>query len=397
MGFLPLSGVFLSRQFKGVSPRKLKPHILKNIGLTVSACKQRVLLFFLPMFAGMWLSTPEANAALVMSPESFRLDSIAQWGKFPRFCVDVYRWGDKFFNSYDSVYVQGSGKRWNVKFRTDSWLDIYNFRLVDGYRMDMVSQPSTTFGLYLTYMAVSVGYDLNVNKILGKAERTRKRFNLQFNCSLFAMEFQTISNDVGTTVRRIGFPDEMKGTNIDFRGINTSQWQLDMYYFFNHRRYSQGAAYYYSKIQTRSAGSFYAGLSFWSQRYEFDFRSLENELFEQLPDTWNYNYSVNNKNYAIRVGYAYNWVFRKGWCLGTSLAPTAGLRWGSVNRPGERHTSFAVSVQARLSLIYNLKKRWFFGLVGRMDGGLIYDKEHSLLSSSVTCEVSAGFRFDLWK
>ncbi len=50
---------------------------------------------------------------------SLSLDSIAQWGKFPRFCVNTYRWGDSFFNGYDSTYVQGSGKRWNVKTRID--------------------------------------------------------------------------------------------------------------------------------------------------------------------------------------------------------------------------------------------------------------------------------------
>lgn len=24
---------------------------------------------------------------------SFALDSVAEWGKFPRFCVNTYRWG----------------------------------------------------------------------------------------------------------------------------------------------------------------------------------------------------------------------------------------------------------------------------------------------------------------
>lgn len=27
---------------------------------------------------------------------SLALDSVAEWGKFPRFCVNVYRWGDRF-------------------------------------------------------------------------------------------------------------------------------------------------------------------------------------------------------------------------------------------------------------------------------------------------------------
>ncbi len=146
----------------------------------------------------------------------------------------------------------------------------------------------------------------------------------------------------------------------------------------------------------KSSGSLYAGLSFWNQRFDFDVRSLAGELFRNLPETWNYLDNVKNMHSALKVGYAYNWVFHKGWCLGVSVSPMIGLRKGSVNRPGERHTSFALSNQMRASIVYNLNKRWFFGLVGRYDAGLIYDKEHSLLTGMLTAEMSAGFRFDLW-
>lgn len=356
---------------------------------------RRLAVLLLPLVAGMTFSvTPQRASAISVS--SFELDSIAAWGKFPRFCVGVYRWGDKFFNSYDSTYVQGSGKRWNVKMKTDSWFDIYDFRLIDGYRMEMASRPSTTLGLYVTYMAVSLGYDLDLNKIFNGASRRRERFNFQFNCSLFAMEFQSMKNDIGTNIHRLGMPDDVKRVDIPFRDMNTSQWQLDMYYFFNHRHYSQAAAFYYSKIQMRSSGSMYAGLSFSKQKYDFNFSSLEDELFRQIPETWNYLYDVENMNYALKIGYAYNWVFHKGWCLGVSASPIIGLRHGWVNRPGERGWSFALNNQLRGSLIYNLQKRWFFGVVGRWDAGLLYDKEHTMMASAVTVEMSAGFRFDLW-
>ena len=41
---------------------------------------------------GAALAAPQRADAL-----SLDVDSIAAWGKFPRFCMDVYRWGDKFF------------------------------------------------------------------------------------------------------------------------------------------------------------------------------------------------------------------------------------------------------------------------------------------------------------
>ena len=51
-------------------------------------------LLFLVLLA--FLSCGSAQAL------SFNLDSIAEWGKFPRFVVNTYRWGDKFFNGYGS-------------------------------------------------------------------------------------------------------------------------------------------------------------------------------------------------------------------------------------------------------------------------------------------------------
>ena len=281
---------------------------------------------------------------------SFALDSIAEWGKFPRFCVNVYRWGDRFFNSYDSTYVQGSGKRWNIKFKGDSWLDGYNFRFVtDGYRMQMVSRPSTTVGFSLTY-----------------------------------------------TVHRMGMPDDVKKVHFDFNGINTQVWQLSLYYFFNHKHYSQGAAFYYSKIQQKSSGTMFAGLTFSGQQYSFDFSPLLAEEQPHLPEDWGNTYNVRTRNYGLRVGYAYNWVFHRGWTLGLSAAPVVGLRKGYINIPGEDGKSFYLSGSGRISLVYNHKKRWFYGLVAKANSDLIYDKEHSLLASNYSFELSAGFRFDLW-
>ncbi len=343
------------------------------------------------IFCGSLFVTPEARAI------SFALDSIAEWGKFPRFCVNVYRWGDKFFNSYDSAYVQGSGKRWNIKLKGDSWLDLYDFKFAtDGYRMAMVSRPSTTAGFYLTYMAVSVGYDMNVSKYFGGSTEARKRFNAQFNCSLFAAEYSFNTNNIGTTIVRMGPPGASAHTHIDFRGIDTNSWYVSLYYFFNHKRYSQGAAFYYSKIQTRSSGTLYAGLQMSGQQFNFDFSELSTEDQPRLPEAWNKHYSVRNKNYGLQIGYAYNWVFHRGWVLGVSVAPVAGLRKGYINIPGENGNSFFLSGQMRTSVIYNLKRKWFFGLVGRANSDMIYDKEHSLIASNLSFEASVGFRFDLW-
>lgn len=359
---------------------------------TASACRRKSLVRCISVV----LLLLAASGATQARALSLKLDSIAEWGKFPRFCVNTYRWGSNFFNSYDSTYVEGSGKLFNVKSHVESWTDTYDFRFQNGSRMDMLSHPTTSLGFYLTYMAVSVGYDMNMGRLFGGESRARQKFNFQFNCSLFAVDYYFIHNDVGTTIRSITTNNENEKLNLDFSGIDTRMWGVDLYYFFNHKHYSQAAAFAYSKIQKRSSGSPYAGLSFWGQDYKFDFQELADIKDPDTPISWNYKYNVKNKNYAFKVGYGYNWVFKPGFALCVSEAPSIGIRVGYINNPNDKRTTLSLINRARLSLVYNHKKRWFFGFVGNFDANLIYDKEHTLISNNLTFDFSAGYRFNIW-
>ena len=50
----------------------------------------------------MFVPVPQAQA------EFLSLDTIASWGKLPRFCINTYRWGDKFFNGTAHANVVGT-------------------------------------------------------------------------------------------------------------------------------------------------------------------------------------------------------------------------------------------------------------------------------------------------
>ena len=322
---------------------------------------------------------------------SFALDSIAEWGKFPRFCVGVYRWGDKFFNTYDSTYVRGTGFKFNGKVTADSWMDVYNFRIPESRNIYMHSDASTSMGLYLTYLAVSVGYDVNFSKLFGGPDRSRQRLRFGFNCALFAAEAYLSKNDVGAKMTRFGD----YRPNLNFDGINNESWGLDVYYFFNNKRYAEAAAFNYSKIQLKSQGSLCAGLSIYSQKLDFNFASLPEFMLEQLPDTWpDYRYRVDTNNYAVRFGYGYNWVFHPGWLLGVSETPIVGARKGFIN--GE-YDKWSVSLYNRfkLALVWN-HKRWFAGMTTRFDAAVISDKQTFYAGGVLSFEAAVGYRFNLW-
>ena len=326
------------------------------------------------------------------SAELFNLDSVAAWGRFPKFCVDTYRWGDRFFNSYDTLYVVGSGYKFNGKIVTDSWLNYYHFQLPDGRPMDMMSDPSTSLGAYLTYLAVSVGYDVNVKKLFGGEGRVRNRYQFGFDCALLSVEMYWMDDKVGTRLRRFG---GLKGINIPFNDVSVGSYGVDVYYFFNHKRYSQPAGFGYSRIQRRSQGSFYAGLSYYSQKFDFDFSGLPSYLLESLKDFWHdTHYKVQTKNYGFRLGYGYNWVFRPNWVWANSFSPTVGVATGYINSDTE-DTNMSLYLRMKSSLVWN-HGEWFVGVIGKVNTAIISSRKTVFTGNEMSIQAAVGYRFNLW-
>lgn len=328
---------------------------------------------------------------------SFDLDSIAAMGRFPRFCVNTYRWGDKFFNGYDTTYVDGTGYKWNVKLRTESWTDYYNLHFENDTEMSMISNPSTSVGLYLTYMAVSLGYDMNVSKYFDGHEEARRRWNFGFNCMLFSANLYFLQNDVGTHISTLRQPgNDTFHPDIEYKGIDNTSWGFDLAYFFTHRRYSHAAAFNFSRIQKRSGGSFFAGFSFNRVKYNFDFNNLPDDISSALPpDLPDNSYSVNARNYILSGGYGFNWVFARHWLMGVSCTLMAGLSDGYYEDTTHKKTTFSAMNRGEFSVIWN-NKHWFAGVIGNVRLGMLRDHKRSLLSSVINMEVSLGYRFNLW-
>ena len=329
---------------------------------------------------------------------SLSLDSIAEMGKFPHFCIDVYRWGDKFFNTYDTAYVEGTGYKFNIKNRTETWSDRYLFRLPDDYEMRMASNLNTSSGFYITYLAVSIGYDINISKILGSKERSRNRFMFQFSCALFTAELNWVSNNVATRIRSFGEVGDTQPLNYNFEGINTNMFSATAVYYFNNKKYSQASAFNYSRIQKRNQGSFFVGFNYWTQDFSFDFASLPQSIKSELPPSWaefDFKYKSLNRNYALAVGYGYNWVPKKNWVVGISESPSFGLKSGHINYiEGEKY-SFSLFNRVRGSVVWN-HNHWFAGGIVKVDNTLVYDKDHALLNTVINGEISVGYRFNLW-
>ena len=193
------------------------------------------------------------------------------------------------------------------------------------------------------------------------------------------------------TIGRFGDYNNKRPAKKKFDGLSRVSSGFDMYYFFNHRKYSQAAAYSYSKIQKRSAGSFIAGFLVATQDIDIDFSLLPEDMKEYLPE-WDEQYTYHYRSYSFLLGYAYNWVFHHNWLFNITMAPSVGWRHSFDDSVDGKRNMFALDLRGRLGLVYNVG-HFFYGLQLLVDGHFYHSQDHNFINSLQDLTLSVGVRF----
>lgn len=312
--------------------------------------------------------------------------------KFARFCLKVYNWGDRTFNSYDRRYVVSTGKNWKIIGKSYNWAQCYLLTFSEKESIRMISDIYCDIGAHLCFMAVSVGYDFNANNIFGQPASTRSNFEFNFTCALFAANYQRTSTKGGTRITQFGTFDLGKKGYFDFDGVSQSGYGLDLYYFFNHRKYSQAAAYCYSKYQLKSAGSLIMGFNHTHQEVDLDFSMLPAVMLDNLPgDHDHYNFKHNN--YDVMCGYAYNWVLKpRKWLINGTILPSVGYKHSYEGSTEGRKNMFSANIRGMFSVVYN-NRSLFVSLSGRFDGHTYFGEGYNFFNSTESVTLNVGARF----
>jgi len=318
-------------------------------------------------------------------------DTTVIYPKFLRFCLNVYKWADRTFNSYDTTYVQGTGKRWKARILSDNWMDSYYINPGKKIPIRMMSDPYANIGAYIQYMAVSIGYSFDVRNLIDGGAIDHKKFEYTFNCARFNIEGHYWENNGSTYIRTFG--DYNKGHLIKkrFDGVKLTDIEVYGYYIFNHRKFSLGAAYNFSKFQRKSAGSFVAGFGYNNINVGIDFSKLPEELLPHLgvpPENYRFHY----RSYSIIGGYTFNWVINRQLLYNIALFPGVGINRTYADDHGGSATTCAFNVRALSSLTYNLK-RFFICAVAKLDGNWYISGSNTLFSSVENLQLSVGVRF----
>lgn len=323
------------------------------------------------------------SAHLSVKPERKGRNIFAAVGRFFGRVIDA-------FDDVDTNYIHRIDYNFTAMVQATTNFERYMIGTDDYSEYMAFSQrPDLRFGPYLGYRWLFLGYTYDMTS-LGKAARKRGS-KIEFSIYTSMIGIDLIYRRTGSDffLRRVkGLGEEARqyeGSDIDDY-ISTNVMGLNLYYTFNHRKFSNPAMYSQSAVQRRSAGSWQLGFSITSQRIDFDYLALPKALFSQAENnTWHTLERVKYLDLSINFGYAYNWVFARNWCAGISLQPAIGYKKASTKmavmedpiqkeEDTDNNSSFLNKISdvfllrgnvnfdftARVGFVYN-NGRWFIG------------------------------------
>lgn len=209
---------------------------------------------------------------------------------------------------YDTAYIAKPGQRWTVKVGVNASGNDLNMRgNVDGqpFRAELEAQMKTTSSVNVSYRGVSLGLSLNPAKLAGKNkdyELNANAYGNRLGADLLVTSAKTFSGDMehGGTV------SETAPGQVSVKSI-----QANVYYSFNHRRFSFPAAFTQSQVQKRSCGSWLIGLSALGGRVKSEDGAMPGSGPMRLSFV----------NVGLGAGYAHNFVLGGKWLLHISAIP----------------------------------------------------------------------------
>lgn len=352
-------------------------------------------LLILIVVSGLWAKADNWVQQLIHTGFHINDPSI-QYPKFPRFCLKVYNWGDRTFNTYNPDYVVGSGCNWKAYTEADAWMQNYDylFDLSQGLknRVTMRSHTNYDLGVRLSFMAVSVGYTWNVNKLAHVNHAPRSAFDFSFSCALFTAELHTQHTEGNVSISHFGEYNDGHDVSIPINDVDNRLFYVRGYYFFNHRNFSEGAVYKFNKYQKRSAGSWLLGVSYTRQKIGIDFSSLPDDVLAFRPESLPLQTNFNFHDFDVLGGYSYNWVMPHNWVANLTFYPAVGYKRSLLTDKKTPEEMVSLNVNGRFGITYN-HRAIFASLQGRYRGSFVFNSDYSFVNSTTQFSIIVGARF----
>lgn len=286
----------------------------------------------------------------------------------------------KKFSQVDTNYIERQHYDYTFMIQSTTTYESYTMGTSDNQVIELSPDLSVKVGPYVGWRWVFLGYTLDLTHVSNghrKHDVTASFYSNQVGVDLF---YRTLGS--GFKIRKMKMGHGINTApmrDVPFNGFEASVKGFNLYYIFNHRRFSYPAAFSQSTNQRRSCGSWLAGFSFTKHDIHFDHdemaRLLRNRVGEHAVVVHDSILSPGKTHYtdiSLSAGYAYNWVFAHNWLAAISFSAALGYKRSSGTSLRERISWKDFTVKnynldgiGRMAIVWN-NTRWYAGMNGVM-------------------------------
>ena len=282
------------------------------------------------------------------------------------------------FTYIDTNYVEPQHYNWSVMLQGTYNYDFYRLGTRGDNRQSITFAPTPTMkvGPYFGWRWLFFGYTWDVRQV--EVSKNSQTIDFSFYSAQIGADIHYRHTGSDYKIRDVKLGN---GVNTDaledvpFDGISVGITGANIYYIFNHKRFSYPAAFNQSTCQKISCGSWMAGLGYLHNTLEFDHKKLERLIEQRLPnqnvrlDSALMFKEVTYLDISASVGYAYNWVFARNWLFGASLSLALAYKQTksvadesiiNVDGKGFKISNINFDGIGRFGLVWN-DTRWYAG------------------------------------
>lgn len=311
------------------------------------------------------------------------------------------------FDRLDTAYIEPQHYIFTVMMQATHTYDIYTLSSSGDNRQTVTFAPDMTLkvGPYVGWKWFFAGYTFELDNI--SFNKLKQEFDLSIYSSQIGVDLFYRRTGSNYKLRNADFGediDERPLNNVAFDGLKAGITGFNLYYIFNHGRFSYPAAFAQSTIQKVSCGSWMGGIGFTKNSIELDYDKLQRLVGERLGravalDSGLLFRKVSYNDLNFSVGYAYNWVFAPRWLFASSVQGALAYKrsTGDVEDNVIQDFSFEnVNIDGigRFGLVYN-NMRWYAGASVILH---TYNYRKSRFSTNNTfgsLNIYAGYNFGL--
>lgn len=279
----------------------------------------------------------------------------------------------KEFNNIDTNYIEPQHYNFTIMAQSTITYEMYRLKSKSGQSILFAPETTIKVGPYFGWRWMFLGYTFDLSHM---NSNSKKEFNLSFYSSMLGLDlfYRRTGNDYRIRSANLSNKvDEKNLEGVSFSGLSVGIKGFNLYYIFNHRKFSYPAAFSQSTCQKRSAGSALLGFGYTHHSLDLDYTELQSTIEKYLPDyseKLDSGLMFNKVKYldlSFHGGYAYNYVVAKNCLLAASLSIGLGYKYSYGNLQGPTFPfrdfsfrNFNLDGVGRFGFVWNNTK-WYVG------------------------------------